>query len=349
MVFKKILFGMSALALFAACTEDYKDWAEPQSNAPVPAKTVEWSVAAAQQAAFVLDDIQDETVKLFNVTLPEGVTAESFNVNLTAEGSNYPDYNITADGQGFVSVADLQRATTEMFTIEAVERTFAAVVSSNVNVTGTEGSAAVRLLADAFDVTVVPQKPLFNPFIYFIGATDGWSGSDQKLACLNGDGIYTGFCYVADPNGWGIAFKFQRVAGSWDNEINANTFTSKNGVFGDNNIEVAEEGVYYFVVNLAQNSISAMKVNTMGIIGDFNGWGGDVEMTWNPDDFCYEAVNPGVTANGWKFRMNSDWAINLGGDISNLTQDGANISLVGNTIKLYPTRKTSNNIYCTVE
>ena len=257
---KKILFGLSALALFAACTDEYTDWAQPQKNAPVQAKTVDWSVAAAQQAAFVLDDIQDETVKLFNVTLPEGVVAESFNVNLTAEGSNYPDYNITADGQGNVSVADLQRATTEMFTIEAIERTFAAVVSSDVNVTGQEGSAAIHLLADAFNVTVVPQKPLFNPFIYFIGATDGWSASDQKLACLNGDGVYTGFCYVADPNNWGIAFKFQRVAGSWDNEINANTFTSKSGVFGDNNIEVAEEGVYYFVVNLAQNSISMLWV-----------------------------------------------------------------------------------------
>ena len=87
----------------------------------------------------------------------------------------------------------------------------------------------------------------------------------------------------------------------------------------------------------------------MGLIGDFNGWGGDVEMTWNPTDFCYEAFNPGVNANGWKFRMNSDWAINLGGDINNLTQDGANITLEGNTIKLYPTRKTSNNIYCTIE
>ncbi len=346
---KKIFFGLSALALFAACTDDYTDWAKPQSNAEVPAKAVDWTVSAAQQAAFVLDEVDGESVKLFNVTMPEGVSAESFNVKLTAEGSNYPDYNITADGQGYVTVADLQKATTEMFTIEAVERTFAAVVSSNVLVKGQEGDAAISLVADAFNVSVVPQKPKFNPFIYFIGATDGWSVADQKLACLNGDGIYNGFCYVADPNGWGIAFKFQRVAGSWDNEINANTFTSKTGVTGDNNIEVAEEGVYYFVVNLAQNSISATKVNTMGLIGDFNGWSGDVEMTWNPTDFCYEATNPGVTANGWKFRMNSDWAINFGGDINNLTQDGANISIVGNTIKLYPTRKTSNNIYCTIE
>lgn len=354
MVFKKILLGMSALALLAACTEDYTDWAQPQKNESHYVVSLDWSVAAAQQTAFVLDEIQDETVKLFNVTLPDGVTAESFNVNLTAEGSNYPDYNITADGQGFVSVADLQRATTEMFTIEAVERTFAAVVSSDVKVTGMEGSAAVRLLADAFDVTVVPQKPKFNPFVFFIGATDGWSTPDQKLATVNGDGIYTGFLYIADPNGWGVEFKFQKRAGDWadDSQLNSNNLNEITGDFektGDNIKASTGEGVYYVVLDLAKGTLQGTLVTTMGIIGDFNGWGGDVVMTWNPEEFCYEAVNPGVNANGWKFRMNSDWAVNLGGDINNLTQDGANISLEGNTIKLYPTRKTSNNIYCTVE
>ena len=29
-------------------------------------------------------------------------------------------------------------------------------------------------------------------------------------------GVYTGYVYVADPNGAGLQFKFQRVAGSWD-------------------------------------------------------------------------------------------------------------------------------------
>lgn len=352
MMFKKIFFGMSALALFAACTEDYTDWAQPQSNPAVPAKTVEWSVTAAQQAAIDLDAVEGETVKLFNVTLPAGVTAESFNVKLTADDANYPDYNITADGEGNVTVADLQKATTEMFTVEAVERTFAAVVSSDVEVEGQEGKAAVRLLADAFNVTVIPQKPQFNPFIYFIGATDGWSASDQKLASPSGDGVYTGYCYVADPNGWGLAFKFQRVAGSWDNEINAGTFTTKTGVTGDNNIEVAEEGVYYFEVDLAKNSISATKIDYMGVTGDFIGWNEGVEMTWNATDYCYEAT-ASVNSNGWKFRANGltdpNWKINLGGSVNDLVGNGDNLSVVGNTIKLYPTRKDSDKIYCTVE
>jgi hypothetical protein len=357
MMFKKIFFGLSALALFTACTDDYTDWEKPQQNPEVAAKTVEWSVSAAQQAAIALDNVEGETVKLLNVSLPEGASVDAINVKLTADGANYPDYNITADGEGFVSLADLQKATTEMFTVEAVERTFAALVSADVLVKGLEGDAAIHLEQAVPSLTIIPQKPKFAPFIYFIGATDGWAVADQKLASPAGDGNYTGFCYVADPNGWGIAFKFQRVSGSWDNEINAGTFTTKTGVTGDNNIEVAEEGVYYFEVNLAKNSISATKVDCMGIIGDFNGWGGDAVMTWNPAEFCYEATGAGVNANGWKFRVNNDWAINLGGNddaepsakISDLVANGKNLGVVGNTIKLYPTRKTSDKIYCTVE
>ena len=351
-MFKKILFGMSTLALFAACTGEYTDWSQPQSNAGVPAKGAEvhWTVTAAQQGAIALDDVQGETIKLLNVTLAEGTSVESINVKLTGEGTNYPDYNITADSEGYVKVADLQKATTEMYTVEAVERTFNALASANVLVKGTEGEAAVYMDDAVSGISIIPQKPQFAPFIYFIGATDGWQASDQKLASPSGDGNYTGFCYVADPNGWGIAFKFQRVAGSWDNEINAGTFTTKTGVTGDNNIEVAEEGVYYFEVNLAKSSISATKVNSMGIIGDFNGWAGDVVMTWNANDYCYEATGAGVTANGWKFRVNNDWAINLGGtSLNDLVGGGDNLSAVGNTIKLYPTRKTNNKIYCTVE
>lgn len=352
MKFKKILFGISALALFSACTEDFKDWAEPQSNNGVPAKTVDWTVTAAQSEAIVLDNVEGDVVKLINVSLPDGVSSESFNVKLTAEGANYPDYNITADGDGNVSVADLQRATTEMFNIEAVERTFDAVVSTDVNVEGTEGNAAIRMISSPLVVKVVPKTPQFNPFIFFIGATDGWVNAEQRLA-LEGEGVYKGFLYIADPNGWGVEFKFQQIAGNWDSQLNSGSFTGGiSGDFadgGDNIKATAGEGVYYVVLDVMNSTLQGTFVHTMGLIGDFNGWGGDVEMTWNPTDYCYEATNPGVTANGWKFRMNNDWAVNLGGDLNNLTQDGANITAVGSTIKLYPTRKTSDKIYCTVE
>ena len=210
-----------------------------------------------------------------------------------------------------------------------------------------------KLTINMMDYTYTIEEVNYDPFIYFIGSTDGWSSSDQKLALVDdAKGVYTGYVYVADPNGAGLQFKFQRVAGSWDNEINAgafNTFsdaaTNEGGNFGVN----AGEGVYYFDVNLSEGTIKATKVEKMGIIGGFNNWDGDAVMTWNAKEYCFEATNVGVTADGWKFRVNGGWDINLGGSINDLTAGGDNLSVAGNTVKLYPTRKTSDKIFCTVK
>ena len=214
-----------------------------------------------------------------------------------------------------------------------------------------------KLTINMMDYSYTIEEVNYDPFIYFIGATDGWTNAEQKLALVDdAKGVYTGYLYCADPNGWGNQFKFQRVAGSYDNEINSGAFstfsgaaTSEGGNIGVN----AGEGVYYFDVNLGEGTITATKVETMGIMGGFNNWAGDAPMKWNPEEYCFEATfeapNAGVTADGWKFRVNGGWDINLGGSINNLTAGGDNITVAGKTVKLYPTRKTKDNIYCTVE
>ena len=211
-----------------------------------------------------------------------------------------------------------------------------------------------KLTINMMDYSYTLEEVNYDPFIYFIGSTDGWKSNDQKLALVDdAKGVYTGYVYLADPNAAGFEFKFQRAQGNWDTAIGAGTFVSFGGAaigVDNGNIGVnAGEGVYYMDVNLSEGTITATKVETMGMIGGFNNWDGDAKMTWNAEEYCFEATNAGVTADGWKFRVNSDWGINLGGSLNNLTAGGDNIAVAGNTIKLYPTRKTSDNIYCTVK
>lgn len=211
-----------------------------------------------------------------------------------------------------------------------------------------------KLTLNMMDYTYTFEEVKYDPFIYFIGATDGWKNSDQKLALVDeAKGVYTGYVYLADPNAAGFEFKFQRAQGNWDTAIGAGTFVSFGGAaigVDNGNIGVnAGEGVYYMDVNLSEGTITATKIETMGMIGDFNKWAGDAPMTWNAEEYCFEATKVGVTADGWKFRVNGGWDINLGGSLNNLTAGGDNITVAGNTVKLYPTRKTNDNIYCTVE
>ena len=211
-----------------------------------------------------------------------------------------------------------------------------------------------KLTINMMDYSYTLEEVNYDPFIYFIGSTDGWKSNDQKLALVDdAKGVYTGYVYLADPNNAGFEFKFQRAPGNWDTAIGAGTFVSfagaaigvDNGNLGVN----AGEGVYYMDVNLSEGTITATKVETMGMIGGFNNWDGDAVMTWNAEEYCFEATNAGVTADGWKFRVNGGWDINLGGSLNNLTAGGDNLTVAGNTVKLYPTRKTKDNIYCTVE
>ena len=214
-----------------------------------------------------------------------------------------------------------------------------------------------RLTLNMMDYSYTIEKVMYDPFIYFIGSTDAWGSSDQKLALVDDEkGTYTGYIYLADPNNAGFEFKFQRVAGSWDNAIGASNFVTFKDAAIDankgNNLGVnAGEGVYYMDVNLSEGTITATKVESMGMVGQFQGWDKEapVPMTWNAEEYCFEATMAGVTADGWKFIVNKDWPINLGGSIDNLEQDGANLTVAGNTIKLYPTRKTNDNIFCTIE
>ena len=210
-----------------------------------------------------------------------------------------------------------------------------------------------KLTINMMDYTYTIEEVNYDPFIYFIGATDGWKSSDQKLALVDdAKGVYTGYVYLADPNGSGFQFKFQRKAGDWNNAIGAGALSTFSGAAtneGDNIGVNAGEGVYYMDVNLSEGKINATKVEKMGIIGGFNDWGGDAVMTWNAEEYCFEATNVGVTADGWKFRVNGGWDINLGGSINDLTAGGDNLSVAGNTVKLYPTRKTSEKIFCTVK
>lgn len=214
-----------------------------------------------------------------------------------------------------------------------------------------------KLTLNMMDYTYTFEEVKYDPFIYFIGSTDGWQSYDQKLALVDdAKGVYTGFVYIADPNGAGFEFKFQRKPNSWDNAIGASNFVTFKGAAIDpqsgNNLGVnGGVGVYYIDANLSEGTIEATKVETMGLIGKFQEWDEtkDVPMTWNAEEYCFEVTNAGVTADGWKFRMNKKWDVNLGGSLNNLTAGGSDIKVAGNTVKLYPTRKTKDNIYCTVE
>ena len=215
-----------------------------------------------------------------------------------------------------------------------------------------EAAGIYRMTINMMEYTYKIEKLDFTEFIYVPGNAQGWSPETAAaLRSTNFDGVYTGYA-VLDGG-----FKFTKKRTWSDGEYNWSDFTTvsevlNNGAGTDTNIYCDNAGLYFLKVDVATGKLEATKIINMNLVGDFNGWNqaDDAQrMTWDAENLCFSITGAGVTANGWKFTANNDWAINLGGSIDDLIGDGGNLSVVGTTIKLYPCRTTSDKIYCTVE
>lgn len=216
----------------------------------------------------------------------------------------------------------------------------------------------IKMTVNMLDGTYLIEKINFQPYIYYVGTANGWNNSadgvSQKLALTDAaTGTYSGYIYCKQED-YGNTYRFLKTYGDWGNTYGASAIDTYEGPMeagssDDNFNATAGTGLYKVEMSLVARKFTATKIDMVGLIGDFNGWGSDFEMTWDNDEFCYVANNPGITAAGWKFRFNGSWDINLGGDLDNLVPNGDNISVAGSVVKFYPCRTKSNNICATVE
>ena len=190
-----------------------------------------------------------------------------------------------------------------------------------------DGAKFYRVQFNMLDQTWKSEALNYGEYFYEIGNESGW-GTSHALYGGNGDGKYQGYYYLDGE------FKFKPNADNWNDDLEYVSGTAMGGALqstGGPNCPDPGAGFYQIDLNAGTLSYSLTKVEVISIIGDFNGWGADVDMTYNKEKGCWEATAE-VNANGFKFRMNHDWAISWGGAngdgklYSNLTQNnGANI------------------------
>lgn len=219
----------------------------------------------------------------------------------------------------------------------------------------------VKMTLNMMEGTYLIETINFESTLSYVGTANGWEnkGGSSRIALTDAEkGLYAGYIYGKQES-YGNTFRLFSPSqlGSWNASTGFSDVSTLNGSIAagsaDNNFEFTDgDGVYYVEYCITDKSISATKISNMNLVGDFNGWkqADDAQqMTWNAKELCFEKQNAGVTANGWKFTANNDWDINLGGAVDNLVGNGDNLKAVGSTIKLYPCRNASDNIYCTVE
>ena len=167
-----------------------------------------------------------------------------------------------------------------------------------------------------------------KPVLYMAGDANGWNQIDYLSS---EDGVhFTGYMYL-NQNG----FKFCTQK-DWKGTNYGGAFF---GESEDNIMMTQEAGFYQVDVDLSARTYTLSPFN-IGIIGNAtpSGWASDTDMTYNPEERCWEIKGVELSDGEMKFRANDDWALSWGGELDNLTtQNGPNIAVTAGTydIKLY--------------
>lgn len=194
----------------------------------------------------------------------------------------------------------------------------ASALSGNLELNGTQGiinapgtyKMEVNMLNLTYTISFAFDQ-LNTP-----GPANGWSFDNNMNLSTTDYKVYSGYVYIQE--------EFKLAAGSWD--VNWGMGASEGTLApGGANIKVSENGLYYVVANLQELTYSLVKINNIGLIGGFNDWGSQLNMTPSAD---YKTWTVDVTFAGeseWKFRMNDNWDYNLGGTYTNLVGGGDNL------------------------
>jgi hypothetical protein len=202
----------------------------------------------------------------------------------------------------------------------------------NLKVAYVKGAKFYRIQFDMMNQTWSGAGLSFGDYFYEIGNESGW-GTSHALVGPDNDGKYKGYYYL---NG---EFKFKPNADDWDNDLEYVSGTTTSGTLtdaGGPNCPDPGEGFYEIFLDAGALNYKLTKIESVSIIGGFNDWSGDVEMTYNAEAGCWEVTTDEVSGE-YKFRANHGWDINWGGNVKGLTQDGSNLSIDAgtHTFKLY--------------
>ena len=189
----------------------------------------------------------------------------------------------------------------------------------------------------------VKEDSGYPDFFYEIGNEGGWSTNHQLAG--NGSGQYQGYYWLDGE------FKFKPNKDNWDNDLEYIEGTTMGGTLTDGggpNCPDPGAGFYQINLDVAGMTYSLLKIESISMIGGFNGWGEDLEMTYNTAEGCWEVTTDAVSGE-YKFRANHDWAINWGGTETDLSQDGNNLNIDAGTYKfqLYISYAGNNKVVIT--
>ena len=183
---KLSLYISIALAglFMGSCSEDFKDWADPQTNPQEDAITIPGYQASAV-SALDLAKVAEDSMNVYTIssaTLPEGFELGNSRIELTPKGvEKATATEVKTSNDGKATKADLQALIESVYGKAPVARTFA----GHVYTTAVKDGQAALIDAGTVEVTATPVAPNISQNYYIIGGTKDWTADAAKTQKFN--------------------------------------------------------------------------------------------------------------------------------------------------------------------
>ena len=329
---KLSLYVSIALAglFMGSCSDDFTNWANPQTNPQEDAITIPGFTATAGQA-IDFANVETDSVSTFTLSeaaLPAGFTLEKARLELTPQGvENATKTTVNASPEGKGAVADLASVLESAFGKRPTARTF----DAHVYVNAVKEGQAVLIDAGNINLVMTPKAPFIDTNYYLVGNMTDWK-LDTNLKFAHSDaGVYEDpiftivfttteddQCWKIIPQGnvdagniWAVENAPKGVVGietDGDYAMSGTllTTTSKGEKAGAG--KIAKAGTYQMTINMIDYTYTIIQPTVyehVGLIGVGNDWENDVDMTEvTPHNWFIETTIP---EGNFKIRANHKW------------------------------------------
>lgn len=281
---KLSLYISIALAglFMGSCSEDFKDWADPQTNPQEDAITIPGFTATAAQAIDFASVTTDSvnTFSLSSAALPEGFTLANARLELTPQGvDNATKTTVNTDLNGKGAVADLAPVVESAYGKRPTARTF----DAQVYVNAVKDGQAVLIDAGKINLVMTPKAPFIDTNYYLVGQMTDWS-LDTKFKFTHSDAdvyedpVFTIMFTTTDDNQywkiipqgnvdagniWAVENNPKGVVGvekDGDDAMSGTLLTTTSKGEKANAGKIAKAGIYQMTINMMDYTYSIKQI-----------------------------------------------------------------------------------------
>ena len=283
-----------------SCSDDFTNWANPQTNPQEDAITIPGFTATGVQA-INFANVETDSVSTFTLSeaaLPAGFTLDNARLELTPQGvenATKTTVNTSIEGKG--AVADLSAAIVSVYGKRPSARTF----DAQVYVNAVKDGQAVLIDAGKINLVMTPKAPFIDTNYYLVGQMTDWS-LDTKFKFTHSDAdvyedpVFTIMFTTTDDNQywkiipqgnvdagniWAVENNPKGVVGvekDGDDAMSGTLLTTTSKGEKAYAAKIAKAGIYQMTINMMDYTYTIKQIAPeYYLVGKLQGWSDKLE------------------------------------------------------------------------